>query len=214
LSVRLYADEIELSFLTVMMALVSALTAKISPIENNRKTARQSAGGNDMRLLLLLLLLLLSTRGVVASPLPFSSEFRQAASRHHVPVALLRAVCSVESSLNPDALVLHDGSGHSFGLCQVQENAARDVGIRPSKSCEWAGPSCNLWQPALNIEIAARYLAFNYKRYGRSWSSAIVSYNAGSVRRRPDGRYTNQRYLDKVIARLAFYGDKFLEGGK
>lgn len=137
---------------------------------------------------------------------PYEAEFRRAAAAARIPVEILRAVCSVESSLNPYAFVPHDGATHSYGICQVQVHSATDMNIKINKAaCARGADSCELWQVRTNLAVAARYLAHQYRRYYGSWTAAILSYNAGSVRYNNKGHYINQKYLDKVLARILYF---------
>lgn len=90
-----------------------------------------------------------------------------------IPTGLLQAICEVESNLNPIAVVEKDGVGGraSYGVCQVQHRTARH--FSPSIS------TTELLDPFTNARIAALYLKWQYKRYGR-WDRAVVAYNRGS----------------------------------
>ncbi len=96
-----------------------------------------------------------------------------AEANHGIPEGLLKAICTVESNLNPEAVNKHDGAvgKHSFGLCQVQlQTAQQRCGTKSGK---------DLLNTDKNIDCAARYLAYQYKRYG-NWDGAVIAYNKGS----------------------------------
>lgn len=90
---------------------------------------------------------------------------------HNIPTGLLKALCTVESGLNPMAIHEDDGHGTSVGLCQVQARTARSLGYK--------GSELALLSPVTNAKYAAMYLSAQHKRYGGSWTRAIVAYNKG-----------------------------------
>ena len=78
----------------------------------------------------------------------------------------------------------------SWGLMQVMGAVARERGFEGRFLSELC-----------SIEVGMRYgcqhlLAYR-KRYG-NWEAAAVSYNAGSPRRKEDGTWVNQVYIDKL----------------
>ena len=83
---------------------------------------------------------------------------------------LLSAVCFVESGHKPSAYVAMDGQSPSYGLCQIKLATARQVGFE--------GSTRDLMHPATNALYAAKYLRWQYERYG-SWDKAVSAYNAG-----------------------------------
>lgn len=153
-------------------------------------------------------------------------KFKKAAERTRVPLRHLLAVCYAESGLNPYAINEGDGGNknHAVGVCQVLISTAGQY-IRVDKSCgeytedtplsDRVWKKCNLFGWYTNAYIAGRYLRYQYERYN-SWSSAILAYNAGSVRPCPKsgkvhnvrgellyrctyGGPINQIYLDRVL---------------
>lgn len=95
---------------------------------------------------------------------------------------LLSAVCYVESGHKVDAYVHNDGGSPSYGQCQIKMGTAKDMGFRGTKT--------QLMSPGINALYAAKYLRYQYKRFG-SWSSAVISFNAGRV-------ISKTVYVDKV----------------
>ena len=81
----------------------------------------------------------------------------------------------------------------SWGLCQVMGAVAREQG--------YAGPLAALTDPALSLTHGAKLLARLATRYTDP-HDVIVSYNAGSPRRSPDGKYVNLEYLRRVLAEM------------
>lgn len=122
-----------------------------------------------------------------------NDELLKEYSTHHrihglVPFRLLVAICTVESSLNPKAIHLHDGDGTSYGLCQIKEATARDMGFQSKTKV--------LMDMHVNAYYAAKYLAHQMEKYGDDWIRAIAGYNKGSSH----FNVTNQDYVNKVLA--------------
>lgn len=131
------------------------------------------------------------------------------AAEYRLPWELVKAICQVESSMNPWAIrhepgyrwlvgdsheeTEHMGQKTSWGLMQVMGAVAREYGF--------TGHFPRLCVPIVGLEYGCKHLAKFHDRY-KTWPEAIVSYNAG----RPvkiDGRYRNQEYLDKVLREWA-----------
>jgi len=93
-----------------------------------------------------------------------------AASRYTIPPALLFAIIHAESSFDPHA-VSHKGA---VGLMQLMPATAR-----------WMEPGVSrqqLFSPAVNIEIGARYLRYLANRYGGDAEKILIAWNAGPGR--------------------------------
>lgn len=117
---------------------------------------------------------------------------QQAAQAAVVPFELLRAICTVESNLNPLAINQYDGGSPSYGLCQIKYATAKMVGYR--------GDPKGLLNVETNTLYAARYLKRAITRYKADWLKAISAYNAGKA-----SQY-NVKYVNKVLDKL-FKGD-------
>ena len=117
------------------------------------------------------------------------SFYNKAAISNGVDYRVLKAICEVETNHNTKLKKIWDGGSYSYGICQVKLGTARAMGFK--------GSDKELSNPEINIEFAARYLAYQLKRYKGNYKKAIVSYNRGS--------YTNEEtksYQGKVA--LAF----------
>ena len=91
----------------------------------------------------------------------FKDLIADAAARHDVDAALVRAVMAAESGGNPEAR----SPVGAIGLMQLMPGTAKDLGV--------ADPA----DPAQNIEGGTRYLAELTKRFGVE--HGVAAYNAG-----------------------------------
>src|SRR3984957_12444545 len=88
---------------------------------------------------------------------------REAAERHHVDPALIRAVIQTESNWNSGALS-RKGAG---GLMQLIPTTAQRFG------------ASDLFNPQQNIDAGVRYLKTLLERYNGNLDLALAAYNAG-----------------------------------
>lgn len=111
-----------------------------------------------------------STAAQTAHYVPYRSEVAAAARRYAIPPALLLAIIHAESNFDPHA-VSHKGA---VGLMQLMPSTAR-----------WMAPGVSkqqLFSPALNIELGARYLRYLANRYGGDAEKILIAWNAGPGR--------------------------------
>ena len=102
--------------------------------------------------------------------LPFRNEISAVARRYAIPPALLMAIIHAESNFNPRA-VSHKGA---VGLMQLMPSTAR-----------WIAPDVSrkqLFDPAINVEVGARYLRYLADRYGGDARKVMIAWNAGPSR--------------------------------
>lgn len=130
-----------------------------------------------------------------------------AAERRGIPAGILMGLVARESKFevgayNPEG----DGTDPSRGLAQVRESTARALG--------YSGPGGNLFDPSLNLDLAARLLADNLAIATRSAPSAgagelldraLSAYNAGfsavrkgDAKRDTRGELINRPYVDDI----------------
>ena len=110
---------------------------------------------------------------------------------------LIKAVATVESSQNPDAVNRADPS---YGLMQV---LCKDG---PGGRCSnivnlpgWPPTQNELLNPDINVKFGAGILKWNIDTYGMP--KGISVYNNWSARTAPEtGPFPNQGYVDKVLA--------------
>ena len=81
----------------------------------------------------------------------------------------------------------------AWGLMQVMGATARELGFDGWLS-ELVVPETNV---RLGIEFLGRKMSQHLERDGIE--GVVAAYNGGAPRRRPDGRFTNQGYVDRVM---------------
>lgn len=81
----------------------------------------------------------------------------------------------------------------SYGLCQVMGSVARELGFD--------GHLPQLLIPEFGVEFAVKKIIALRKKYS-DLGDIISSYNQGSPRKKDDGSYVNQPYVDKVMKNL------------
>lgn len=82
----------------------------------------------------------------------------------------------------------------SWGVMQVMGTVCRELGHQDSIVQIVA-------RPELGISFGLKKIKKLCERY-ESEEAVIASYNAGSPRKMPGGKYKNQQYVDKVLASL------------
>lgn len=149
----------------------------------------------------------------------FDALIERYAKQHLLPAALVKALVQVESGGNPWAVRYEPDfydryiagkpvkarapcsretemrlRAHSFGLLQIMGLTARETGFDGVFLTE-------LCDPETNLAICCRYLSRQFARFYKDhgWPGVAASYNAGSVRLKPDGKlFVNQAYVNKV----------------
>lgn len=116
-----------------------------------------------------------------------------------VDLALLFALCKVESNCKDDAINHDDGTqrqkqagiiNKSYGLFQIKLGTARQLGFKAKVK--------DLLKPDVNAWYAAKLLRELYDSYG-STSNVISAYNAGKPVR------SNRDYVNRVLSYYADY---------
>lgn len=93
----------------------------------------------------------------------YRSLVEKAAREHQVDQALLRAIISVESGYDAEAI----SSRGAVGLMQVMPQTARRYGIT------------NVHDPAQNIQAGTRYLRDLLNKFNNNLALSLAAYNAG-----------------------------------
>jgi hypothetical protein len=105
-------------------------------------------------------------------PMTIAMMFIVVSTTFHLPPGLLSALCFTESSHEATTIVLNDGHSHSYGICQIKLETARDMG--------YEGTAAELMQPKTNIYYAAKYLANRVKAHSGDLTRGVCAYNTGS----------------------------------
>ena len=119
----------------------------------------------------------------------YDAYIRDSAARHGVDPALIKAMMHTESAFNPNAR----SPVGAQGLMQLMPATARRFSVN------------NPWNPAENIEGAAKYIAWLKRRFNNNLEHVVAGYNAGegNVDKYggiPPFRET-QNYVKKVLGR-------------
>lgn len=93
----------------------------------------------------------------------YDELIRSSAYRHGVDPALMKAMMHTESAFNPNAR----SPVGAQGLMQLMPATARRFSVN------------NAWNPAENIEGAAKYIAWLMRRFNNNVEFAVAGYNAG-----------------------------------
>jgi len=98
----------------------------------------------------------------------------------------------IQPMLTDNKITLHEAIGRatSWGLMQIMGQVAREKGFK--------GEFEELFEPATNLTWSLKHLKRFIEKYDPDLDSAIAAYNAGSARRKEDGTFVNQQYVDKV----------------
>jgi len=99
----------------------------------------------------------------------------EAANRHHVSPALVKAIICQESGFRPWS----EGKAEEVGLMQLTPGAVRDWERSTGQKCQTRGA---LFDPRLNIEIGSWYIASNLAQWQAHPDMevlALAQYNAG-----------------------------------
>lgn len=117
-------------------------------------------------------------------------KMKSAGYRWSVDWKLIAAIAWRESSFNPSAI---GDNGHSIGLMQVKIATA-----------EWMTQKTVTEQQLLdadfNLDVAARYIAYQMDRYHKNIRHAVAAYNHGSYHESAPGVPVNKDYVDGVMS--------------
>lgn len=175
-----------------------------------------------------IILVIIALTVLVATAKPVESDtstlpyyMYNAASKFDLDIALMYAICHVESNCKPKAMNHDDGTqaqkdagirDKSYGLFQIKASTAKGLGFVVSetvtvekmrkgkivKTKKTIYHTEDLLKPEINAWYAAKLLRHLYDRYGDT-VKVVSAYNAG--------HYTtgNKEYVNKVLKQYARY---------
>jgi hypothetical protein len=145
----------------LLLTLYFAATTAIAAAEDTQRKAGTSAG---------------EAKTVSGQPVPpptpvpprsrINPLIQDAAERHDVELALVKAVVAAESAYNAHA-VSHAGA---IGLMQIMPATAADYGVTET---------ARLFDPEINLETGVRHLKRLLAKYRNDYGRVIMAYNAG-----------------------------------
>jgi len=123
----------------------------------------------------------------------WNSLIHDAAQRHSVDVALIKAVIHTESYFNHKA----KSKAGASGLMQLMPKTAKIYGVT------------NIYDPAANVEAGVKHLRYLLAKYPNNIQYALAAYNAGEgavhyYNGVPPYKET-RRYVQKVLNYREFY---------
>lgn len=131
---------------------------------------------------------------------PYDGIFKRYAVMTGLDWRLIRAVATVESSLNP--IAINRADNESLGLMQVlcrPDGKGGCTNHLPAVRGWTTATRDYLLDPDFNVYIGAQILADNFRAYG-SIQKAVAVYNAWDQRNASkSGPFKNQAYVDKVL---------------
>lgn len=130
-----------------------------------------------------------ASRWDLVQSLPYGDLIRSTAQRYQVDSLLLASMVEAESGFNPYAM----SPQGALGLMQIMPETANPYSVD------------DLLEPAVNIDLGARYLARLLREFDGDVTLALAGYNSGpgNVRRfggMPPFRETRD-YVDRVLSR-------------
>lgn len=104
----------------------------------------------------------------------------------------VKAIIDIESSWNPTVT----GSANEIGLMQLKLSTAQWLG--------YSGSHADLYLPINNVRYGTYYLAY-WKQRRMNQEQMASCYNAGHLEYTTDGKFKNQRYVEKFKRALEKY---------
>lgn len=119
--------------------------------------------------------------------------FVKASSTYRIDKSILRAIASVESNMNPNAINQNANGSYDYGIMQINDQWF-------PKLASFGIGRHNIYEPCVNIHVGAYILATNFASNGINWQS-IAMYNVG----KPKSQALIERgrsYVKKVQSKL------------
>ena len=103
----------------------------------------------------------------LAYPTAYLDDFKRVAKKHNVPLSLLYGLVRTESHFDRFA----KSRVGALGLGQLMPATAKKEGLKRGQS---------LFDPSVNLNLAAKHLARLLRKYNGNATSSIAAYNAGA----------------------------------
>lgn len=121
------------------------------------------------------------------------------ANKYGVPAWVIKATIGRESSFNPKAYRAEPDltpPDASRGLMQLLGSTAQALGLHGDVGDDVLKVG-GLYEPALNIQLGAKLLGQLHSRFsGEPWDNVYAAYNAGTIRRDPNGVLLNETNVE------------------
>lgn len=119
----------------------------------------------------------------------------EAAQRHQVDAALVKAVIKAESDFVPDAV----SPAGALGLMQLMPGTARLRGVG------------SVFEPGQNIDGGVKHLRYLLDRYNGNLRLALAAYNAGEGAVDRNGGVPPYRETWEYLSRVMHFRDRYLQ---
>ncbi|MCK4906841.1 MAG: lytic transglycosylase domain-containing protein [Spirochaetes bacterium] len=126
-------------------------------------------------------------------PEAFDKFIKNAAKKHNLPFALIKAVIRQESNFNPNAV----SSKGASGLMQLMPGTAKLLNVS------------SIFNPRQNINGGSKYLKDMMLRYNGNLSKALGAYNAGPEAVDKNNGVPNYKETKDFIKKVLQYYSKF-----
>lgn len=117
----------------------------------------------------------------------------QASETHSVPFALLKAICTAESAMNPSIV----SKAGAIGLMQLMPQTAKSLKVDP-------------WDPQQNVDGGANYIRKQIDRF-KTYELALAAYNAGPGNVKKYNGIPPFEETQTYVKRVMEYYELFLE---
>jgi soluble lytic murein transglycosylase-like protein len=125
----------------------------------------------------------------------YDALIHEAANRHQVDAALVKAVIKAESDFVPDAV----SRAGAQGLMQLMPGTARLRGVSSS------------FEPRQNIEGGVRHLRYLLDRYNGNTRLALAAYNAGEAAVDRSGGVPPYQETMEYLVRVMRFRERYLQ---
>lgn len=110
--------------------------------------------------------------------------------------AVIASIIGRESLGEANQVTTESNGAIAYGLMQILGDTLTMLGFdgKPSEALD----------PETNIKYGTQYLNYQFQRY-RTSRDMIAAFNSGTVKRKSNGTYVNQDYVDTVVKNVSKY---------